>query len=88
MSQSSAEVRLGKSESVCSFGEESITASLLSATVHSPTNPHKHDRLNVLRPADQHPGLFLMIHGSTASFISLGKGMFRVQHKLMSIHTC
>lgn len=56
MSQSSPEVRLGKSESVCSFGEESITASLLSATVHSLTNPHKHDRLNALRPTVQHPG--------------------------------
>lgn len=54
MSQGSAEVRLGKSESVCSFGEESITVSLLSATVHSPANPHKHDCLNAPRPVVQH----------------------------------
>lgn len=53
MSQSSAEVRLGKSERVCSFGEESITASLLSATVRSPPNPHKHDCINVPRPIVQ-----------------------------------
>lgn len=83
MSQRSAEVRLGKSEvSVRSVRNLSLCP-YCALTAQSLANPHKHDCSNVPHPDLLTSTAFcFMIHGSTASFSSSYRGMFRVQNKL------
>lgn len=82
MSERRAEVRLGKSElSVRSVRNLSLCP-YCPLTAQSVANPHKHDSSNVPHPDLLTSTAFCsMIHGLTASFSSLYKGILWVQNK-------